>query len=120
MSISSFQNLYKVQMDAVRALHKWSSDAFQVNLTRQQHTISDTLNDVSVHWKNCLQQSSPLGLLDVYLQYVEKRLPKLHGGLQENIDFSSYSHKEIQNILTKCQKHYMETTRQALAMVSGA
>jgi hypothetical protein len=109
------RSLYKAQFDAARSLQKWGADALQAAAKRQQHIVSDTVADVFAHLQVCLRQTSPMGIFHANLGYVEKRLPKVQGNFQEQVDFSTYSQREIQKALTSCLHAYIGTTKQALS-----
>jgi hypothetical protein len=109
------RSLYQAQFDAVRSLQQWAADAFQAASKRQQHVVSDMVTDVFSHWQLCLRQTSPVALLNANLSYIEKRLPKIQGNLQEQVDFSTYSQREVQKALSNCLQAYIGTTKQTLA-----
>ena len=111
--------LYQAQFDAVRSLQQWAADAFQAASKRQQHVVSDMVADVFSHWQLCLRQTSPVALLNANLGYIEKRLPKIQGNLQEQVDFSTYSQREVQKALTNCLQAYIGTTKQTLTPFLG-
>jgi hypothetical protein len=62
-----------------------------------------------------LRQTSPVALLHANLGYIEKRLPKIQGNMQEQVDFSTYSQREVQKALTTCLQAYIGNTKQTLA-----
>jgi hypothetical protein len=109
------RSLYQAQFDAVRSLQQWASDAFQAAAKRQQHVVSDMVADVFSHLQVCSRQTSPVALLHANLSYMEKRLPKIQGNVQEQVDFSTYSQREVQKALTSCLQAYIGTTKQTLA-----
>ena len=113
------RSLYQAQFDAVRSLQQWASDAFQAAAKRHQHVVSDMVADVFSHWQMCLRQTSPVALLHANLSYMEKRLPKIQGNVQEQVDFSTYSQREVQKALTSCLQAYIGTTKQTLTPFLG-